>query len=92
MRRKRKGSVIYHVRRRCKANKQEETTRKKCNQRQEVKAVATAAEYEANEDGDKKLPKDRSNYKCWSCSEFGHLAYSKHCMNYKKKKGGRHGS
>jgi len=40
----------------------------------------------SNEEEDKKLPpKDRSNYKHWSCGEMGHLANSKQCSNHKKK-------
>jgi len=38
------------------------------------------------EDADKKPPpKDRSNYRCWSCNEFVRLANSKQCPNYKKR-------
>lgn len=44
-------------------------------------------EEEASDDS-KKQSKDRSNYKCWSCGEKGHLANSKLCPNKKKKEEG----
>ncbi len=81
MRRRRNSSVIHHVRIQCKADKQEETTRKNRNQRQEAKAAVPATEYKANGDDDKKQPKDRSSFKCWSCGEFGHLINSKYFPN-----------
>jgi hypothetical protein len=64
------------------AKKKQEQHRKQKQQQ----AAAAAAESETTEEGDKKPPpKDRSNYRCWSCNEFGHLANSKQCPNYKKK-------
>jgi len=62
------------------AKKKQETQKK---QRQAATAAASAG---TSDKADKKPPpKDRSNYKCWSCNEFGHLANSKQCPNYKKK-------
>jgi hypothetical protein len=40
---------------------------------------------EINTESEKKPPRDRSSYKCWSCGKFRHLANSKQCPNYKEK-------
>jgi hypothetical protein len=59
---------------------------RKVRKQKQQQAAATAGESETTEDADKKPPpKDRSNYKCWSCNEFRHLANSKQCPNYKKR-------
>jgi len=64
------------------AKKKQEQQRKQKQQQ----AAAAAAESETTRDADKKPPpKDRSNYRCWSCNKFGHLANSKQCPNYKKR-------
>jgi hypothetical protein len=67
--------------------KQAAAKKKQENQKKQRQAAAAAAASAGNsDDADKKPPpKDRSNYKCWSCNEFGHLANSKQCPNYKKK-------
>jgi hypothetical protein len=62
-----------------------QVAKKKQEQQCKQKQEAAAAETEENADKDKKPLKDRSNYKCWSCGEMGHLANSKPCPNYKKK-------
>jgi hypothetical protein len=63
--------------------KQAAAKKKQENQKKQKQAAAAAG---TGDDGDKKPPpKDWSNYKCWSCNEFGHLANSKQCPNYKKK-------
>jgi hypothetical protein len=63
--------------------------RKKEAKKQGAATVAvTGADSEATEDVDQKPPpKDRSNYKCWSCGKKGHLANSKQCPNFKRKIG-----
>ena len=49
-------------------------------------AAVVAVAAGTRDNADKKLPpKDRSNYRCWSCNEFGYLANLKQCPNYKKK-------
>jgi hypothetical protein len=63
-----------------KNNKQKQDAKK------QQKSSGEKEDMDANAEGDKKPPKDRSNYKCWSCNELGHLANSKLCPNYKKKK------
>lgn len=40
---------------------------------------------EAGNESKQNPPKDRTNYKCWSCGEFGHLTNSKACLNKRKK-------
>jgi hypothetical protein len=74
------------------AAKKKQEQQKRKNQAAAVAAMAAAAAAAAaaavgtNKEEDKKSPpKDRSNYKCWSCNKFGHLANSKLCQNYKKK-------
>jgi hypothetical protein len=64
------------------AKKKQETQKK---QRQAAAAAEAAAAGTSDEADKKPPPKDRSNYKCWSCNEFGHLANSKQCPNYKKR-------
>jgi hypothetical protein len=56
--------------------KQIAAKKKQENQRKQKQAAAAAAG--TSDDADKKPPpKDRSNHKCWSCNEFGHLVNSK---------------
>jgi hypothetical protein len=66
--------------------KQAAAKKKQETQKKQRQAAAEAALAGTSDEADKKPPpKDRSNYKCWSCNEFGHLANSKQCPNYKKK-------
>jgi hypothetical protein len=60
--------------------------RKQDAKRKHQKTGGDKKEVDTDAEGDNKTPKDRSNYKCWSCNEFGHLANSKLCPNYKAKK------
>jgi hypothetical protein len=62
------------------------TNKRKQDAKRQQKSDSDKQDMVANAEGDKKPPKDRSNYKCWSCDELGHLANSKQCPNYKKKK------
>jgi hypothetical protein len=55
---------------------------KKKQQRKQAETEVKSKQEESAEQ--KTPPKDRSNYKCWSCGKKGHLANSKQCPNYKK--------
>jgi hypothetical protein len=71
-----------------KARKKEQQKKQQAKKQAAATVVVTAADEVTTEEGDQKLPpKDRSNYKCWSCGEKGHLANSKLCPNQKKKNG-----
>jgi hypothetical protein len=68
-----------------KAKKQEQKKQQATKKQAAATVAVTGANADATEDGDQKPPpKERSNYKCWSCGEKGHLANSKLCPNYKK--------
>jgi hypothetical protein len=62
--------------------KQAAANNKKRQQRKQAETEVKSEQEESTEQ--KTPPKDRSNYKCWSCGEKGHLANSKQCPNYKK--------
>jgi hypothetical protein len=65
--------------------KQAAAKKKQENQKKQRQAAA-AASAGTSDDAEKKTPpKDRCNYRCWSCNKFGHLANLKQCPNYKKK-------
>jgi hypothetical protein len=66
--------------------KQAAAKKKQENQKKQRQAAAAAAPAGTGDDAEEKTPpKDRSNYRCWSCNKFGHLANLKQCPNYKKK-------
>jgi hypothetical protein len=69
-------TLEYHAKGKAKKQEQKKQEQKKQQaKRQGAATVAvTGAETDTTKDRDQKpLPKDRLNYKCWSCSEKGHL-------------------